>query len=91
MSDFAKKVYEIVKKIPRGRVVTYQDIAKGTGFPRAARAVGNALNKNRSKDVPCHRVVCSSGLVGGFIKGSGEKIRLLRQEGVKIVIQKIIR
>ena len=54
------------------------------GKPGAARAVGNALNKNPFRDVPCHRVVRSDGSVGGFARSPGAKIALLRREGVRI-------
>jgi len=51
--------------------------------------VGNALNKNRNKKVPCHRVVKSDGNVGGFACGKMKKIRLLKTEGVEIKLGKI--
>lgn len=89
MSKFHKRVYNITKRIPRGRVVTYAVIARMLGNPRAARAVGNALNKNPYRDVPCHRVVKSDGSIGGFARGMKEKLRLLAREGVKIVKNKV--
>lgn len=84
MGDFVKKVYKVVKKVSRGRVVTYKDIAEAVGSPRAVRAVGGVLNKNYSPEIPCHRVVCSNGKVGGYNKGSRAKIRILMSEGLKI-------
>lgn len=89
MTDFEKRVYNVVRKIPRGKVATYVSIARSIGKPRAARAVGNALNKNPFREVPCHRVVRSDGEVGGFARGAKVKINLLRKEGVKIVNQKV--
>jgi len=81
---FSEKILWLVKKIPRGRVTTYKELARAAGSPRAARAVGNALNKNpRPVAVPCHRVVLSNGGVGGYSRGFKEKTRLLESEGVR--------
>lgn len=85
VSAFQEKVYEVVKKIPRGQVTTYAAVARVIDNPCAARAVGNALNKNRFYDVPCHRVVQNSGFVGGYAWGRNKKIRLLKNEGVTII------
>ncbi|MEM2918714.1 MAG: MGMT family protein [Candidatus Altiarchaeota archaeon] len=84
------KVYDLVKKIPKGRVTTYGEIAKALGNIRYARAVGKILNKNLSKDVPCHRVVYSNGKIGGFRYGIKRKISLLRSEGIAINEGKIL-
>lgn len=84
MSIFSKKVFEAVKKIPCGRVATYKNIAQVIGCFKAFRAVGNALNKNHSSKIPCHRVVCSDGRVGGYIYGAIRKIKILREEKIKI-------
>lgn len=81
---FQRRVYEGVVKIPKGRVVTYGQLARMLGKPTCARAVGNALNKNIFSDVPCHRVVRADGLVGGYAWGTPEKIKILRLEGVHI-------
>ena len=77
-------MYGAVRKIPKGRVVTYGDIACMLKKPRAARAVGNALNHNVFSNVPCHRVVRSSGDIGGYAWGSPDKAVMLRREGVKM-------
>ena len=93
-SSFELKVYEVVKKIPRGKVATYGMVAEALG-KKCARAVGNALAKNphsflsKSHDrVPCHRVIRSNGHVGGFmgdkIANQAIKIELLEGEGVEI-------
>lgn len=81
-TKFQNKVYEIVKKIPRGKVITYKEIAKAVNRPRAYRAVGNALNKNIDPTVPCHRVIRSNGSPGGYRKGIKKKIELLKNEKV---------
>lgn len=82
--SFQKRVFEVVKKIPKGKVLTYKQIAERAGSPKAYRSVGNILNKNRNPKIPCHRVILSSGLVGGFAKGAKKKVRLLKDEGLKI-------
>jgi methylated-DNA-[protein]-cysteine S-methyltransferase len=89
MTKFQKKVYELVKKIPRGRVLTYKQVAVKLGCAKLARAVGNALNKNKDSEVPCHRVIRSDGKIGGYNKGSLAKIRNLKREGIKIKNNKI--
>lgn len=86
ITSFQKKVYNIVRRIPKGRVATYTDIARAIGCPRAMRAVGNALNKNRYVDVPCHRVIRRDGSAGGFVWGRKKKIKLLCAEGVLLKI-----
>lgn len=90
MTSFEKKVYQAIKKIPKGRVATYRAVARAIGRPKAARAVGNALNKNpHAPQVPCHRVVKSDGTVGGYASGERKKISLLKREGVTIEKSKI--
>jgi O-6-methylguanine DNA methyltransferase len=90
MNLFQRKVFEVVKKIPRGRVLTYKEVAKLAGSPRAWRAVGNILNKNFDPKIPCHRVIRSNGRVGGYNQGIKKKIALLKKEGIKIKRGKII-
>ena len=81
--SFTQKVYALAKKIPEGRVTTYKLIAEKLNCG-AYRAVGNALNKNPHKNVPCHRVVKSDGSVGGFARGTASKIKMLRKDGIKV-------
>jgi methylated-DNA-[protein]-cysteine S-methyltransferase len=90
MTDFEKKVYYVVKNIPRGKVLTYKQVALKLGKVGYARAVGNALNKNRYKNVPCHRVIRSDGNVGGYAQGSDKKAEILKREGVKIKVYRLI-
>jgi len=86
---FQERVYEILKKVPKGKVTTYREIGKLLG-KKSYRAVGNALNKNPySPKVPCHRVIKSNGEVGGFESGTKNKIKLLKKEGIKIENEKI--
>jgi len=83
--SFEEKVYAAVRNIPRGKVSTYKAVAKVIGRPNAFRAVGNVLNKNpQVPRVPCHRVILSSGLLGGYARGVAAKAKLLRREGVLV-------
>jgi len=81
MITFTQKVYEVVKKIPKGSVLTYKEVAKKAGSPRAYRGVGNILNKNHNPQIPCHRVIRSDGKLGGYNKGEKQKIVILKKEG----------
>ncbi len=80
-SLFQKKVYEIVRKIPKGKVKTYKEVAELAGSPKAWRAVGNILHKNKDLKIPCHRVICSDGSIGGYNRGKAKKKYLLKKEG----------
>ncbi|MBD3252973.1 methylated-DNA--[protein]-cysteine S-methyltransferase [Candidatus Pacearchaeota archaeon] len=86
--DFRNRCYELVRKVPEGKVTSYRAVALALGC-KAYRAVGSAMNKNNDKSVPCHRVVNSDGNIGGFNSRAENKIRLLRKEGVKVVNGKI--
>jgi len=84
MMDFSSKVLKVVKRIPKGAVMTYSEVARQAGSPKAYRAVGNILNKNYNVSIPCHRVICTSGKVGGWNRGSNQKLVWLKKEGVLI-------
>jgi len=88
-TTFQNKVYTLTKKIPKGRVTTYKLIAIKIKS-KAFRAVGSALHKNPYKEVPCHRVVNSSGDLGGFARGISKKRSILKKEGLIIKNNKII-
>ena len=82
MTKFQEKVFGVVAKIPRGQTMSYKEVAEAVGCPRAYRAVGNALNKNIDfKNIPCHRVIKSSGELGNYVRGAEKKIELLQKEG----------
>ena len=82
--NFDEKCYQLLKRVPKGKVTTYKLIAKKL-HSKGYRAVGNAMNKNpHAPQVPCHRVVRSSGEIGGYAGGTEKKIRLLRSEGVRV-------
>jgi O-6-methylguanine DNA methyltransferase len=78
---FTEKVLAIVKKIPKGKTLSYKQVADKAGSPNAFRAVGSILKKNYREDVPCHRVIKSSGEVGEYNRGKENKINILRKEG----------
>ena len=80
MTSFKKKVFAVVKKIPLGTTLTYKEVAKRAGYPKAFRAVGNVLNTNYDLDIPCHRVVRRNGEIGGYNRGVVEKRKLLKNE-----------
>lgn len=90
MVSFADKIYEKLKKVPKGRVTTYSDLAHSIGS-RAYRAVGTVMNKNPfAPIVPCHRVVNSDGKLGGFASGPEKKIKILKEEGIEVKNGKIV-
>jgi len=84
MSDFREKVFQVVKGIKKGEVMTYKEVARLVGKPLAFRAVGNILNKNYDPSIPCHRVIRSDGKTGGYNRGSKNKIKILKKEGVNL-------
>jgi len=88
MTNFSATVYAIVRRIPRGKVATYQDIARLLGNPKAARAVGAAIAHNPDPStIPCHRVVGSDGRLHGYAFGDGTPTKqlLLQNEGVAFI------
>ena len=88
--SFPQQVYNLTRLIPRGKITTYKLIALALNNTGAARAVGNALNKNPyAPQVPCHRVIRTNGEVGGFASGQAKKIAILKKEGIIINKRKI--
>lgn len=88
--SFTESVWEATKLVPFGFVTSYGCLARFLGRPGASRAVGNALNKNPYIGVvPCHRVVRSSGDIGGFALGAKDKIEKLKKEGVEVRSNKV--
>ena len=84
-TPFLARVYEVVSKIPVGQVMTYKDVATEAGNPNAARAVGQAMARNKFAPlIPCHRVVPSSGGVGSYGGGPKLKQAMLEMEGAAI-------
>lgn len=88
-NPFNGKCYAILRKVPKGKITTYGEIARALKS-KAYRAVGNAMNRNPyAPEVACHRVINSDGRVGGFASGTKNKIKLLRAEGIEINNNKI--
>ena len=86
-TPFQLKVWSYLKKIPRGKVKTYSEVAKAIGKPLAVRAVANAIGKNPlAPQIPCHRVIRSDGSLGGYSGKGGIKTKrlLLKKEGVTL-------
>ena len=89
---FTEKTWAVCARVPAGKVTTYGAIARRLGQPNGARAVGQAMNRNPyAPDVPCHRVVGSDGQLTGYAGGLPEKKRILKQEGVKIIGDRVDR
>lgn len=87
-----KRIYEAVKKIPKGKVATYAQIAEMAGDRKMARAVGNALHKNPDPDnIPCFRVVNSKGECSGSFAfgGLNEQAKRLREDGIEVANNKV--
>ena len=82
-TPFQIKVWKYLRTIPKGKVITYKQLAKAINMPNAARAVANACAKNlHAPKIPCHRVIRSDGGLGGYSGPGGirKKIKLLRSE-----------
>lgn len=79
-SSFRSRVFAVVKKIPKGKTMTYKQVAEKAGSPNAFRAVGNILNKNYDSTIPCHRVIRSDGKTGGYNRGVENKKKILAEE-----------
>ena len=86
MGNFTEKVKNVVKTIPKGETMTYQEVATAVGNAKAARAVANVMAKNFDEAVPCHRIIRTDGAVGGYNRGGSEvKRQLLESEGAVLL------
>ena len=86
-TKFQLKIWNFLKKIPKGSVKTYSKVASAIGKPRAIRAVANAIGKNPYPiKIPCHRVIKSNGSLGGYSAKGGIKMKrkLLKKEGITL-------
>jgi O-6-methylguanine DNA methyltransferase len=85
MKTFAEKVRDIVRNIPKGKTMTYKEVASRAGNPRAARAVGAIMRTNYDENIPCHRVVKSDGSFGSYNRGGTmRKQEILKAEGALV-------
>jgi methylated-DNA-[protein]-cysteine S-methyltransferase len=92
LTDFPKKVLKVCNKIPFGQTITYSQLAKKAGFPKAARAVGSVLAKNPLPlIIPCHRVIRSDGKIGNFSAAGGSKTKKKMLEYEKVMATKTLR
>ncbi|MCX6703628.1 MAG: MGMT family protein [Candidatus Zambryskibacteria bacterium] len=88
MKTFTEKVHDVVKKIPRGKVLTYTQVAAKAGNPKAVRAVGTIMSKNFNPDIPCHRVIRTDGKIGEYNRGGPKaKEEILRLEGFRPILK----
>ena len=88
--SFNQRCYDLLRQIPKGKVVTYADIAHQLGG-KAYQAVGNAMASNPDVIiVPCHRVVNSNGAIGKYALGTDKKMELLNEEGIEIKNEKVV-
>lgn len=81
MISFRERVIAVVTKIPRGKTMTYKEVAAAAGSPNAARAVGSIMKLNYDPKIPYHRVVKSDGTPGQYNRGDANKIKILKSEG----------
>lgn len=89
--NITEYTYFLVRQIPSGRISTYGAVAKALGNPGYARAVGRMMNKNPDADaMPCFKIVSSDGSLGGFGLGIDDKIRRLKEDGIKVKDDRIV-
>jgi len=93
MTDLEMKIIQTLRKIPKGKVMTYQSLAKFCGIPNGARFVGNVMAKNPwPEKYPCYKVIKTNGEIGQYSGGEGQKtkIKLLQKNGIKIKNGKVV-
>lgn len=78
--SFTEKVLFVVRDIPKGKTLSYKEVAILAGSPGAARAVGNIMARNHNPEIPCHRVIKSNGETGGYNRGHDAKKKALERE-----------
>jgi len=84
MKSFSDKVRDVVRNIPKGKTMTYKEVAAKAGNAKAARAVGAVMRTNYDPSIPCHRVIASDGSMRGYNRGGvTRKQELLFEEGVR--------
>ncbi len=90
MKTTSQKVYELLNKIPKGKITTYKEIANKLGI-KGYRAIGQIVGANpNAPQVPCHRVVRSDGTLGGYAFGIEKKIEILASEGVMVDEDRVV-
>ncbi len=89
--NLEQKIYKKLLEVPKGQITTYGELAKAVGLKNGQRIIGKVMNKNPYPVIiPCHRVVMSTGKIGGYAYGEHVKIKLLNDEGIQIKNGKIL-
>ena len=89
--NIQQKIYKKLLEVPKGQITTYGELAKSVGLKNGQRAVGKIMNKNPYPVIiPCHRVVMSTGKIGGYAYGEHVKTKMLSDEGIKIQNSKVV-
>ncbi|MGH1567763.1 MAG: methylated-DNA--[protein]-cysteine S-methyltransferase [Nitrosopumilus sp.] len=89
--NLQQKIYKKLLEVPKGQITTYGELAKAVGLKNGQRAVGKIMNKNPYPVIiPCHRVVMSTGKIGGYAYGENIKTKMLNDEGIQIQNGKIV-
>ena len=89
--NLEQKIYKKLLEVPKGQITTYGELAKAVGLKNGQRAVGKIMNKNPYPVIiPCHRVVMSTGKIGGYAYGEHIKKKMLNDEGIEIKDGKIL-
>ena len=89
--NLEQKIYKKLLQVPKGQITTYGELAKAVGLKNGQRSVGKIMNKNPYPVIiPCHRVVMSTGKIGGYAYGEHIKAKMLNDEGIEIKDGKIL-
>ena len=89
--NLEQKIYKKLLEVPKGQITTYGELSKAVGLKNGQRAVGKIMNKNPYPVIiPCHRVVMSTGKIGGYAYGEHAKAKMLNDEGIEIRDGKIL-
>jgi|TARA_B100000809_G_scaffold109469_1_gene107953 methylated-DNA-[protein]-cysteine S-methyltransferase len=89
--NLEQRIYKKLLEVPKGQITTYGELAKAVGLKNGQRTIGKIMNKNPCPVIiPCHRVVMSTGKIGGYAYGENIKTKLLNDEGIQIKNGKIM-
>jgi len=89
--NLEEKIYTKLLQVPKGKITTYGELAKAVGLKNGQRVVGKIMNKNPYPVIiPCHRVIMSTGKIGGYAFGENIKTKMLNDEGIQIKNGKIL-
>lgn len=89
--NIEQKIFKKLLEVPKGQITTYGELAKAVGLKNGQRVVGKIMNKNPYPVIiPCHRVIMSTGKIGGYAYGANAKTKMLKDEGIEIKNGKIL-